>query len=104
MCPAPEQFAYFCKSRLPRFLTGCSTETLRLILGCLAAKWVLSDARNALTLHLHLLAKIILLISILLISGKMCQIARLVSTIKQNVRFHAGICPEKLHFDGFENS
>ena len=29
-------------------MTACPTETLRLILGCLTAKWVVPDARNAL--------------------------------------------------------
>ena len=33
---------------LYQFLTGCPTETLRLILGCPTAKWVVSDARNVL--------------------------------------------------------
>ena len=33
---------------LYQFLTSCPTETLRLILGCPMAKWVVSDAWNAL--------------------------------------------------------
>ena len=35
---------------LYRFLIGCQTETLSMISGCLAAKWVVWDARNALIL------------------------------------------------------
>ena len=40
---AQKQFAFFCKS-----LSIFDSETLRLILGCPTAKWLVSDARNAL--------------------------------------------------------
>ena len=35
---------------LYRFLPSCRRKTRRMILGCPAAKWVISDARNALIL------------------------------------------------------
>ena len=42
------QKQFYISVNLYQLLTGCPTETLRLILGCLAAKWAVSDARNAL--------------------------------------------------------
>ena len=43
---AQKQLTYLCKSL--SILTGCPKETLRMILGCPVAKWVVSDACNAL--------------------------------------------------------
>ena len=37
-----------------------------------------------------------------LISGNQCQISGPFITIKQNVRFHEGICPEKFQLNKFK--